>query len=147
MLIDIVLQWLSETYWWLPGGYIIPMLGAVTGFSYAMYRYVRSFKYLYHYYIETGEVLCWMDCDTHTEMVEMNKKHRLKLDDNFKNFGYIGGMAALIPFTVIGAIIGSVWPLAVAIGILTIPNFVLKRIAREKRSKAVFKQKLEAEGS
>ena len=141
-MIDIALQWLTNVYFYLPGGYIIPMIGAATGFSYAMYRYVRSFKYLYYYYIETGEVLWWMDNDKHKEMVEINKKHRLKLDDHFKNFGYVGGMFSLVPITIAGAVLGSIWPVVLAVGILTIPNLLLRHVAREKRSKAIFEQTL-----
>lgn len=144
-MINAALEWLTEVYSWLPGGYILPMIGATIGFSYAMYRYIRSFKYLYYYYIETGEVLWWMDCDKHKEMIEMNKQHRLKLDDRFKNFGYVGGMFSLVPFTVLGIGLGSIWPVVVVVGILTIPNLLLRHIAREKRTKAIFQQTLKGD--
>ncbi len=139
-MINAALEWLTQVYAYLPGGYIIPMICAVIGFSYALYRYIRSFKYLYYYYIEHGEVMWWMDDDKHKEMAEINKKHRLY--KHFKNFGYVGGMFALVPFTIAGAVLGSIWPVVIVIGILTIPNLLLRHIAREKRSKAVFEQTL-----
>lgn len=129
-------------YGWLPGGVIMPFIGAVAGFVYGLYRYVRSFKYLYYYYIEHGAVIWWTDNYT-TELRKVSKKH--DLCEHYTVFGYVGGLLGCALFPVAGIIIGSLWPIAVLIGILTIPNLALRHIAKEKRTKALFEQALKGE--
>lgn len=138
-MIDIILQLLIGMFAYLPGGYIFPLIGAICGFLYGTYRFIRSFRYLYCYYIEHGVVLCWTDGNKADLMAVTEKYH---LNKNFDVFGYVGGIFGIIIYTVLGIVAGSAWPIAAVVGILTIPNFILRHIAREKRSKAIFEQTL-----
>jgi hypothetical protein len=69
---------------------------------------------------------------------------KYKLSEFFSPHGYVTGLGIILACTILGTLAGSFWPLTLTIGILTIPNVVLRFVAREKRSKAVFKQILAA---
>ena len=126
-------------YSWLPGGIIMPAIGIILGLSYGIYRYVRSFKYLYYYYIEHGVVIWWTDNYT-SELKAVMKRYDLY--EHYTVFGYVGGLLGCVLFPAAGLIIGSLWPIAALIGLLTIPNLVLRHVAKEKRTKAIFEQTL-----
>lgn len=136
-----IIQELNKGYLWLPGGAIVPSFFCVLGFMYGMYRYIRSFKYIYYYYIEHGIVVCSMD-NREDSVNRVAKKYKLPNPDYFKPHGYVTGLLIIVLCTILGIIIGSLWPASLIIGILTIPNFALRRFAREKRNKAIFEQEL-----
>jgi len=134
--------WFTESFTWSPGGVLIPLIGLSLGLCWGLYRYGRSLKYLYFYYIEHGDVVWSMESRSYREnMIEIVKKY--KLSEFFKPHGYVSGLGIILACTTLGAIAGSLWPLTLAIGVLTIPNIVLRFIAREKRAKAVFQQNLQ----
>lgn len=136
-----IMQGLNKAYTYLPGGAIVPIIFCVLGFMHGIYRYIRSFKYLYYYYIEHGVVICNME--SHVDAVNViAKKHNLPNSDYFEPHGYVTGLLIIVFFTILGIIVGSLWPASLIIGILTIPNFALRRFAREKRNKAIFEQEL-----
>lgn len=126
---------------WHPVPYIW-WAGMFIGFSYGLYRYLRSFKYLYYYYIEHGSVPFNLD-GTHrnNEMLEVIKKH--KLYEYFTPHGYVSGLGIMAMCTGFGMLMGGLYPVTITVGILAIPNLLLRWLAKEKRAKAVFKQTLE----
>lgn len=135
--------WFTESFEWSPGGVLIPLIGLSLGLSWGLYRYARSLKYLYYYYIEHGDVVWSMESRSYREaMLEIIKKY--KLSEFFNPHGYVSGLGIIVACTTLGGFAGSFWPITLVIGILTIPNILLRFIAREKRAKAVFKQTLEA---
>lgn len=135
------IQGLNEAYYWLPGGAIAPICFCILGFMWGMYRYIRSFKYMYYFYIEHGEVICAME-SRRVMMDKIAKKYNLPNSDYFEPSGYVTGLLIILLCTALGIFIGTIWPVSLIVGILTIPNFVLRRVAREKRTKAVFEQTL-----
>lgn len=140
------IQVLNKMYFWLPGGSIVPIIFCVLGFIWGMSRYVRSFRYIYYYYIEHGEVIWNMEGSSrHKAMNVIAKKYKLPGRDYFEPHGYVTGLGIIVLCTMIGTIVGTLWPVSLVIGILTIPNFVLRRVAREKRNKAVFEQTLKGD--
>ena len=141
-MIDIIITDLNEMYHWLPGGPIAPLIGISIGFLFGIADYIRSFKYWNRYYIEHGEVICFMESHV-KEMKKVIKKHNL--NKHFKPVGYVSGVTWTFLQMVLGGVVGTVWPLAVVVGIFTIPNFLIRYIAREKRSKAVFEQTLKGD--
>lgn len=147
-MINAVIEVLNGMYHWLPGGAIAPVIFCTLGFTWGMSRYTRSFRYIYYYYIEHGDVIWNMEGSTRRKaMIAVAKKYKLPGRDYFTPHGYVSGLGIIVLCTLLGIFVGTLWPLSLVVGILTIPNFVLRRIAREKRTKAVFKQKLEAESS
>lgn len=116
--------------WWIT---------TLIGLAYGLYRYGRSLKYLYYYYIEHGHIVWWMD-NYQSTMKEVVKKH--KLYEHFTCQGYVGGLGIILVTTFLGWLIGILWPITVVIGILTVPNLLIRYVAREKRAKAVFHQTL-----
>ena len=143
-MIDQAIQELNAIYHWLPGGAIAPACFFLLGFGWGLYRYVRSFKYIYYYYIEHGDVIWNMEGSSRKKtMNEIAKKYDLPNSDYFVPHGYVSGLGVIGLCTALGTMVGTLWPLSLIVGILTIPNFVLRRVAREKRNKEVFKQKLE----
>lgn len=141
-MIDQILTSLDGAYSYLPGTYVVPLISIVCGTLYGVYRYVRSFPYLYYYYIEHGIVICWTD-NYRSPLKELRQKY--KLDKHYDPYGYIGGLGGILGFAFLSLIIGSLWPVSVVVGILTIPNFVLRHMAREKRAKVIFEQNLKGE--
>jgi len=135
------IQTLNEMYHWLPGDATAPISFCVLGFIWGVSRYFRSFKYMYYYYIENGIVIWSMD-EKRSEMDRIAKKYNLPNSDYFEPSGYVTGLIIILLCTILGIIVGTLWPLSLIIGVLTIPNFILRRIAREKRNKAVFEQTL-----
>ena len=137
---------LNEAYKWLPGEALIPIIFCALGFMYGLYRYIRSFKYIYYWYIENGEVIWNMEGGRRRgAMDEIAKKHKLPHSGYFTPHGYVSGLGVICLCTAIGTVIGTLWPLSLAVGVLTIPNFVLRRVAREKRNKAIFEQELKGD--
>lgn len=134
-----LLQEIHAVYSWLPGGAIVPLSCAVIGLLIGLVQYIHSFKYLYAYYIEHGEVICWMEQYV-SEMRVVAKKH--KLAEFYNPSGYVSGILGMFFYAIIGIIIGTIWPVSVAIGVLTIPNFALRYFAKERRNKAIFEQEL-----
>lgn len=146
-MIETFIQELNKLYTWLPGGAIAPICFFILGFMWGTYRYVRSFKYIYYYYIEHGEVIWNMEGRSRKKaMNDIAKKYKLPNSDYFSPHGYVSGLGVIGLCILLGAIVGTLWPLSLVLGILTIPNFVLRRVAREKRNKAVFEQALKGEG-
>jgi len=141
---NVIFQELNEAYHWLPGGAIAPIIFCVLGFMYGMYRYIRSFKYMYYYYIEYGVVL-WSLERWKSEMNEIARKYKLPNSDYFEPHGYVAGLGVIVLCAVLGTVVGTLWPISLVIGILTIPNFILRRVAREKRNKAIFEQTLKGD--
>ena len=141
-MIEQAIAELNTMYHWLPGGVIAPFICGTIGFMFGFTDYVRSFKYWNRYYIEHGEVICFMENHV-KKMHDVVKKHRL--NELFKPVGYVSGVTWTFLQTVLGVVIGTVWPLAVAIGIFTIPNFLIRYVAREKRNKAIFEQELKGD--
>lgn len=109
------------------------------GLAWGLYRYGRSMKYLYFYYIEHGDVIWSMESNW-SEMKEVIKKHNLY--EHFSPHGYVTGLGTILGCTVLGLISGTFYPISIAVGILTIPNITLRWLAKEKRAKAVFQQNL-----
>lgn len=135
------IETLNTMYFWLPGEAIGPICFCILGFIWGMSRYLRSFKYMYYYYIEHGDVICTMD----SRKVDMNliaKKYKLPNSDYFEPHGYVTGLVVIVLCTALGIFVGTFWPLSLVVGILTIPNFALRQFAREKRNKVIFKQNL-----
>lgn len=114
---------------------------AFLGLCWGLYRYGRSLKYLYYYYIETGEVIWTMESRSRREKMEEVGK-RYNLSEFFTPHGYVSGLGIMVTTTIIGYVTGVFYPISIIIGILTIPNIVLRFAAREKRAKVVFHQKL-----
>lgn len=140
-----MVDWFVGSFHWSPGGILIPLIGLSLGLCWGLYRYGRSLKYLYFYYIETGDVVWSMESRSYREtMLEVIKKY--KLSEFFSPHGYVSGLGIILVCITIGTLAGSFWPLTLFIGILTIPNVLLRFVARKKRAKAVFKQTLEAAG-
>jgi len=145
-MIETYTQALNGMYYWLPGGVIAPACFLLLGFSWGMSRYIRSFKYIYYFYIEHGIVIWNTDGrDRTAAMNKIAKKYKLLDSDYFEPHGYVTGLGIVGLCSLLGLLIGSLWPLSLVIGILTIPNFVLRRVAREKRNKAIFEQELKGE--
>jgi len=109
------------------------------GLSWGLYRYGRSLIYLYYYYIEHGDVI-WSMENHWSDMKEVIKKH--KLYEYFTPHGYVTGLVVVLGCGLLGFIVGVIYPITIVIGILTIPNITLRWLAKEKRSKTVFQQKL-----
>ena len=140
------IQELNAMYHWLPGGVIAPACFFLLGFGWGLSRYFRSFKYIYYYYIEHGEVIWNMEGrDRKNAMSEVAKKHKLPGREYFEPHGYVSGIGIIMGCTTLGTIVGTLWPLSLVVGILTIPNFVLRRVAKEKRNKAIFEQTLKGD--
>jgi len=138
-MISQTIQELNEMYFWLPGGVMVPAIFFTLGFMWGLSRYFRSFKYMYYYYIEHGEVIWSMEGGQRKdEMEEIAKKYKLPSRDYFEPHGYVTGIGVILFCTIAGTIVGTLWPVSLVVGILTIPNFVLRRIAREARNKVVF---------
>lgn len=132
-------QELHASYSWLPGGAIVPLVCAAIGLLIGLVQYIHSFKYLCAYYIEHGVVICWMETYV-SEMRKVAKKH--KLAEFYTPAGYVSGILGMFLFTILGMVIGTIWPLSMAIGVLTIPNFALRYFAKERRNKVIFEQTL-----
>ena len=138
-MIEQAIQDLYETYHWLPGGPIVPACFFVLGLMWGLSRYFRSFKYMYYFYIEHGEVIWSMDGSARRDdMEKVAKKYKLPTREYFEPHGYVTGIGIIVACTAVGTIIGTLWPVSLIVGILTIPNFVLRRVAREERNKVVF---------
>ena len=137
------LQELNRMYDWLPGGSLVPIIFCGLGFIWGMYRYIRSFKYIYCYYIEHGIVIWGMDgAERKRDMNTVAKKYRLPDSSYFEPHGYVTGLGIVVLCTILGTVVGTLWPASLAIGVLTIPNIALRRVAKEKRNKAIFEQTL-----
>jgi len=120
--------------------------GTFFGLCYGIYRYGRSLKYLYYYYIEHGIVIWSMDGRSRREeMQEVVKRNNLY--EYFTPHGYVTGLGFMVLFTALGWLVGVLYPIAIVIGILTIPNLTLRWVAKEKRAKAVFQQNLQGKAN
>lgn len=133
---------LDSLYVYLPGGYIVPTLCVSISFLYGITYYLSSFKYMYYHYIEHGTIFATSD-GHRIDIQEIGKKYKLKkIFGVYEPVGYVGGFAMIGLCTFLGVIIGSLWPVALFIGVLALPNFAIRIIAKEKRQKAIFEQKL-----
>ena len=119
--------------WWI---------GMFLGLCWGLYRYGRSMKYLYFYYIEHGKVVWSLD-NYESEMKAVIKKN--KLYEHFSPHGYVSGMGIVCLTTAFGLIASSLWPVTLVIGILTVPNIILRFVAKDKRKKVIFVQDLKAQ--
>jgi len=115
---------------------------AFLGLFWGLYRYGRSLKYLYYYYIEHGMVIWNMEGRSRREQMEVIVK-KYDLSPYFTPHGYVSGLGILGGCVIIGYVVGIFYPISITVGILTIPNVVLRFVAREKRAKAVFQQNLQ----
>jgi len=125
------------TMWWLP------ILTAGIGLGCGLVKFIKSVPYMYHYYVEHGVLPVWMGDDRG----EKDKMAHIiidnGLDEDFKPVGYFTGFVQLLPWTIVGALFGFLWPLVTLVGIFTIPGRVIKYVARNDRKKAMFEQALE----
>ncbi len=128
----------------LPFGAIIPAIFMCAGFCFGLYHLVRSYPYLYYYYIEHGEIVWWTDnTSTRNKMKEVIKKHRLS--DTFYPYGYVGTFFGLVAWTILFTLVGTIWPITFTIGVLFIPNLAIRYFAKGRRKKAIFEQALKEE--
>ena len=106
--------------------------GMLLGFSFGLYRYIRSLTYLYCFYIEHGYIPWSMDNRSRREtMQEVIKTH--KLYEHFTPHGYVSGLGIILLCTGLGTVMGGLYPITTAVGILTIPNLILRWLAKEKQ--------------
>lgn len=114
-------------------------------FVFAIYYLIRASHFGYHYYIQTGHVLLITAGGANSDGIEatLNKI-------NIKDIYVVGYLEALLLVSIVfvaAVLFGEAWtiilPVIVILFLLALPVVLIKLLARTRRKKLVFEQRLQ----
>lgn len=118
-------------------------IGFIIGLVQLIYVMARTLNFAYYFYIDHGFILILVDVNK--EKINKTLKKQGKKKSMFAK-GYPRMFLSSIFFLLIWMLILDVWyitlPIFICIFFLLMPVIIIKSLARKKRNKVVFEQKL-----
>lgn len=119
-------------------------IGFIIGASQLIYTMVRVFAFSYYFYIDHGFIL--VAANTHPNKIIKTLKKQGKTKSFFAK-GYSHAFILSILFLALWTLVLNFWfvtlPIFGTIGLIVMPSMIIKFVARKKRNKVVFEQKLD----
>lgn len=118
-------------------------IGFIIGAAQLIYTMIRVFAFSYYFYIDHGFML--VAAGTHPNKIITTLKKQGKTESMFAK-GYCHAFILSILFLAFWTVLFNFWyvtvPIFGIIGLIIAPSLLIKFMARKKRNKAIFEQKL-----